>query len=793
MRASSSDVTNLRTPSSRDIHSLYSSDEPPRSATRRRVPEADGLQIIFSLRIDKSHLELTCKPDVNVVARLHWESGGFLINISPGSKGVSVSASIGGLTAGLRHGFLNEDSTSINARNLNFSVNFSKSSLHGGQQVNSVSVVVETEVAGNIRFTRLQDFMCFKAVWLDHIPIFKGDAVQKSKTSSRMTLAPSSVEQAPKQGIDTAIIVRVRQIRFEADLGQSISTVTMELQSVTVRTRMSDDISELAVAVERVDTQARGNLSGHLRMPDFLFRTVRKRQDLHGNKQPLGRMLELFLTSGTLDVQLQSDWLWLLQYRAEPFQAMVHDDWPTTNAEASVKDRQLQLSFTVSGTKVTAMLTIMAIPKLVMYAGKFMENLEAQREGASRESSAFRSARLPKPDNALSEVAHAMFETARTKLKETESLSYVIGQRMSLDLRELVFVLLPRSQGDHELARFIGRDIKAQLRRTVKPDGPPVHRDLRLSMSHMSISQLIKQGFDPSLPGQEFDVLTESSRRFGGVENVIFSLPAIDMRMVSDEELQDGVEVLPYDFVSNFVQLEGQRRLENISISFNIGLYSWLTVLRKTLTRELKRAQEVAEWRAGAGNTTTTPSYTPRFGSPPMASTPLALERAPTPIRSKSLESVFVPSSPGKRMSASRSSMLLPSPRITSPELFRASSFRLPESGADTVPTSPTSKGVSPTEKEKDASQVPTAAASGAGKKSSEIVYKVKSRKIERLTVRQLGEATPDVMHPFFTKKAGFNLEESLPQYVHEYATLPIEEIMKALVKLYSKQLKIDR
>ena len=38
--------------------------------------------------------------------------------------------------------------------------------------------------------------------------------------------------------------------------------------------------------------------------------------------------------------------------------------------------------------------------------------------------------------------------------------------------------------------------------------------------------------------------------------------------------------------------------------------------------------------------------------------------------------------------------------------------------------------------------------------------------------MRQLGEATLDVMHPFFMKKAGFNLEELLPQYVHEYATL---------------------
>ena len=75
----------------------------------------------------------------------------------------------------------------------------------------------------------------------------------------------------------------------------------------------------------------------------------------------------------------------------------------------------------------------------------------------------------------------------------------------------------------------------------------------------------------------------------------------------------------------------------------------------------------------------------------------------------------------------------------------------------------------------------------------TDVIYKPRKRRIERLTVRQLGEATPDVMHPFFTKKAGFNLEEALPQYVHEYATLPVEEIMKALVRLYSRQLRIGR
>ncbi|KAI6040348.1 hypothetical protein EDC04DRAFT_2678656 [Pisolithus marmoratus] len=47
-------------------------------------------------------------------------------------------------------------------------------------------------------------------------------------------------------------------------------------------------------------------------------------------------------------------------------------------------------------------------------------------------------------------------------------------------------------------------------------------------------------------------------------------------------------------------------------------------------------------------------------------------------------------------------------------------------------------------------------------------------------------------MHPFFMKKSGFSLEDSLPQYVHEYATIPLEKIMEGLLNIYSKQLPAD-
>ncbi|KLO15399.1 hypothetical protein SCHPADRAFT_995885 [Schizopora paradoxa] len=767
-------VPTLTVPHSPAMHK--SSASKTESLSYMQQASSRTLEMIFSLQIDQSRLELTCKPDANVVAGLHWDNGGFVVSVSPGREGVSISGTIGGLTTSLKHGFLSDDCANLDARNLNFSINFSKSMLPSRTWINAVSIVVDTEFSGNIRFSRLQDFLVFKAVWLDRIPVFSGDG-EDSPVSLSKSSTSSSLNNS-KQGFDTAILIHVRRIALEADLGQSICTVTLDLKAARARTRLTESFSEISVSVDEVDIAARGNLSGYLRMPNFVFRTVQRRirRSNNGSKE-LNNMLELNLTTGTLDAQLQSDWLWLLQYRAEPLEAVVYDDWALIDAE-SKENRQLRFLFSVNGTKVLAMMTIMAIPKLVMYAGKFMANLEAQREGASRESSAFRSTRLPKPDNALSQVANAMFQAARSRLKESETLSYVIGQHMALKLEELVFVVLPRSQGDNEIARFIGINVMAQLDRTVRPDGRPAHRDLRLSLSHMSISQLVKQGFDPRRHTQDFETLTSSTRRTAG-DNVIFSLPAMDMTMITDDEVQNGLQILSYDFDSKFIRSEGHKDIDNINISFNLSLYSWLTLLRKTFTRELRRAQETAEFRSRADPPRNTPAPPLSSSTEPNA-TKVADQRTYSPPERAS--------SPTRGRSQSSERLSLPSPKTALPRSQTQVSI------TDTGSTSAWGESSSSKRAKQDISSGKAAdiaiALDTTPKKTGDISYNVRSRRIERLTVRQLGEATPDVMHPFFMKKAGFNLEESLPQFVHEYATLPIEQIMKVLLKLYSKQLR---
>lgn len=279
----------------------------PFTPKEEKMESASSMQLCFSLRIDRSKLELTCQPDVNVVAGLYWESGGFVVNVSPGAQNFSFSGSVSGLTVGLKHGFLSEDCVNLDARNLGFSVNFTKTETDTGNGVRSISVVLDTELLGGVRFSRLQDVLCFKAVWLDRIPIFNTHSPPPTNA-----LQPTIDEQA-REGLATVILIRIRRIKLHVDLGQSISRIDLELQQTVFRTKLTGDSNEVFIFVGDLSFIANGNLSGRARVPSCVFQTIRRSE---GGLYDSGRsrMLELRLTSGVLTIVLESDRQQLLHY-----------------------------------------------------------------------------------------------------------------------------------------------------------------------------------------------------------------------------------------------------------------------------------------------------------------------------------------------------------------------------------------------------------------------------------------------------------------------------------------------
>ena len=427
---------------------------------------------------------------------------------------------------------------------------------------------------------------------------------------------------------------------------------------------------------------------------------------------------------------------------------MIFDDWSMISSTYPEIERKLRLSFTVVGKEVILIATVETIPQLVSYANKFSANMEAQREGALRESKAFRISASPKPDNPLSDVANAMFQSARSKFKEAEDgLTHAIRQQMSLHLDTLRLVVFPRTMHDHEMVHFLGSSIHAKLDRVVELESSRPKRDLELSFSSLTISKLNQTRYSSDAPRDNETAsayILDAIRR--SQEAIIFGLPSMKIKMVTNEEKGQGLKKIHYDFASKFVRRDGIADTEDIFITLNLALYSWLTILRKNFTKEMNRVQAAAE------------------------------RPIPTPI----------PKKVAKTVEGIPDDLRIPS------ILFPPDSVPFPPapSQIEGLPSAPPS--ASPN-RSFTPSQMNNPAPPQAGTSSSTsngIEYIPQRALIEKLTMRQLGEATPDVMHPFFMKKAGFNLEESLPQYVHEYATLPTEEIMKALLRLYSKQLK---
>lgn len=398
------------------------------------------------------------------------------------------------------------------------------------------------------------------------------------------------------------------------------------------------------------------------------------------------------------------------------------------------------------------------------YANKFEANLEAQREGASKESAAFRGSRSLKPDNPLSAVAEAMLQTAKAKFKEADSnLSFVIRQFMSLHLDHLRLVVFPRSMEDTEMAQFVARDVQAHLDRFVATDQAPAQRDLHLSFSSMIISKYTQhQPSNIALPSVEECRAWLEAFIKSASEATIVGLPSMKMHMFSEEVIRDTSRDLSYDFYSSFAR-KGMKEIDDIYITLNVALYSWLTLLRKNMSREMDQVRATSEWRTSLNNGVGSPTVADKRRKAPDSLTPLDL-----PAKSATLP-VTNSISPVSNPEAVRSATtIVPLPPLQE-AVGSTSTVSLPPV-PDTPPMS-----TSHTSQHKD------------------VKYEPRNRSIERLTMRQLGEATPDVMHPFFMKKAGFNLEDSLPQYVNEYATTPLEEIMEALLKLYSRQLKVDK
>lgn len=271
-----------------------------------------GIQVSFSLRIDSSKLELGCGNELGVVSALHWESGGFVVTLSPLERTANFAGSVEGLNIDLRHLRYQAGTVQagqINASNLAFSVSYAHQGYAGEHPVHSISIVVDTEFGAAFRLDRLQDLLVFKAVYIDRLP---GNSPQTPPKSDSSGTNRQSIPE-----LTTLILFRARRIHLLADMGHNVALAVFDMENLVLRSRLLKSSTDLSINIVRTNLDLVDDrpLVGYLRLPDFSFSTTRRTDIQLGYRDIAARMLDVRMESGALDLVLQSERRTLFQYR----------------------------------------------------------------------------------------------------------------------------------------------------------------------------------------------------------------------------------------------------------------------------------------------------------------------------------------------------------------------------------------------------------------------------------------------------------------------------------------------
>lgn len=135
-----------------------------------------------------------------------------------------------------------------------------------------------------------------------------------------------------------------------------------------------------------------------------------------------------------------------LSQSADPLHVTIFDDWSKVNSDIPFNEREVYLEFNIQAGDILAYSSTTTVPKMISLGGKLAALVNAQKQGAARESNAFRASQKSKPDTALSEVAAAMLQSARSKFKETETFEFAVIQRLNMSIKTLRLAVPPITQ-----------------------------------------------------------------------------------------------------------------------------------------------------------------------------------------------------------------------------------------------------------------------------------------------------------------------------------------------------------
>jgi hypothetical protein len=419
----------------------------------------------------------------------------------------------------------------------------------------------------------------------------------------------------------------------------------------------------------------------------------------------------------------------MLYFRSsDPLEASVRDEW----ASILPSERSVNLDFSVTGGNLRAGARVMTASDLILLGGRVRSLLQAQREGAARESKVFAATRIPKPQNPLSQVASAMLQSARSKLKESEHPDILVVQHMYLDVSQIRLGIF--NEMDTRMTQFEADGVKGELIRHVQFEQTSPQRELMLALQSFEVR-------NGDVPGQDkwLDFMTGAK---------VFTMPEMVIEMRSTEHTD--VNRIEYDFKSTFPRPKARAGQRTLYIALDFHKYEQLMAMQSAFKEAIERAlEEIGKTphRPRSGRHTISLTHT--------SEVPAILEEI------------------GRGTSATE--VLPTKAKETKEAETNARLSEIKERRADT------SEGI-----DTDVSRAPDVSALKVGIRG--LTYHCRSRSIETPKLHQLGAASPDL--ETFKQWTNISIRDSLPVWVHEYATVPIEQIMRTLLEVYIKQLK---
>jgi len=203
-------------------------------------------RLIFSLRIDKSRLTLSCEPDNQVVAKLAWDSGGFNLQCKPKAEIITATMQVSSVSFHLCREIYQVRHTFVSGALADLTATFV---LREGSVLPMLQAMIYTKVSADLNIKLLRQWFAFNSVWIARLsPLARAIPAEDSSTIKLPARSPC----APGQG-------QTSQFRRTGPLGKIGRHVVVGLRLHEVTLRANLDVSKVDIEIPLIDGRLAAN------------------------------------------------------------------------------------------------------------------------------------------------------------------------------------------------------------------------------------------------------------------------------------------------------------------------------------------------------------------------------------------------------------------------------------------------------------------------------------------------------------------------------------------------------